>query len=311
MPKVSVIVPSYNHEPFLEQRLDSVFGQTFDTIEVHLLDDASTDGSAGILQRYADHPKTRNLIVSSENSGSTFQQWKRGIALCTGEYLWIAESDDYADLNFLQRMVGFMEQHPEASLAFCNSNMVDETGAVRYTTEKRTQVMRSGGNEDTLISGDRFALLNIRNVPITNASAVLMRRAALQEVPDEIFTLQRAGDLYAWAFLASRGTVGQVPEFLNHFRQHRDVAAEKRDRHRARKLVLEWAGLVEFSQWLFPKTFPTDVCRLCLKEMLVDWQKQVGWRSKSPIKDGKVLLSLLRQYVLAASGPLPSSGELR
>ena len=61
-PLISVIVPNYNHSKFLIERLDSVFNQTYQNFEVILLDDASTDTSVSILDKYKNHPKIHKLL---------------------------------------------------------------------------------------------------------------------------------------------------------------------------------------------------------------------------------------------------------
>src|SRR4051794_30504658 len=103
-PKVSVVIPNYNHGPYLRERIDSVLGQTFGDFEVIILDDASTDNSHAILTRYYTKPRMR-ILVNRRNSGSAFPQWNRGIELARGDYVWIAESDDSADPRFLETLV--------------------------------------------------------------------------------------------------------------------------------------------------------------------------------------------------------------
>ena len=101
-PLVSIIVPNFNHAAFLAQRLESIYNQTFSSFEVILLDDASTDNSIEILNLYKNHPKTAHFIINTINSGSPFKQWQKGVELAKGELIWIAESDDYAAINFLE-----------------------------------------------------------------------------------------------------------------------------------------------------------------------------------------------------------------
>ena len=98
MPTVSVIVPNYNHARYLRQRIESVLGQTYQDFEVILLDDCSTDESRSVLGEYAKDPRVR-IEFNEKNSGSTFKQWNKGVRLARGEYIWIAESDDYADTH--------------------------------------------------------------------------------------------------------------------------------------------------------------------------------------------------------------------
>src|ERR1700686_241166 len=104
IPKVSIIIPNYNHARYLRKRMDSVLGQTFQNFELILLDDCSTDESRSILLEYATDPRVR-IDFNEKNSGSTFRQWNKGVRLAHGEYVWIAESDDYADPHLLERLV--------------------------------------------------------------------------------------------------------------------------------------------------------------------------------------------------------------
>ena len=97
---VSVILPNYNHAEFLPERLDSIYNQTYQNLEVIILDDCSTDESVSILNNYKNHPKTAHFVINKENTGSPFIQWEKGFKLVKGDVIWIAESDDYCDLNF-------------------------------------------------------------------------------------------------------------------------------------------------------------------------------------------------------------------
>lgn len=82
--------------------MKSIFNQTFQDFEVILLDDASTDNSREILHKYQEHPKVSHLIINETNSGSPFKQWEKGLAFARGEFIWIAESDDYCNIFFLK-----------------------------------------------------------------------------------------------------------------------------------------------------------------------------------------------------------------
>src|SRR5580700_7655431 len=119
-PKVSVIVPNYNHADFLPQRINSILGQTFQDFELILLDDHSNDESQSILAKYADDPRVM-MKFNEVNSGGTFRQWNRGVRLAQGEYVWIAESDDYADEKLLQRLVAVLDADPELVFVNCRS----------------------------------------------------------------------------------------------------------------------------------------------------------------------------------------------
>src|SRR5690606_11887901 len=129
-PKVSVIVPNYNHAPFLKDRLDSIFRQEFEDYEVILLDDCSTDGSREIIESYRDHEKVSHVVLKERNSGSTFQQWKKGIELAKGEYIWIAESDDVADSKLLRSLVERLDEDATVGIAYCQSLVINNKGDI-------------------------------------------------------------------------------------------------------------------------------------------------------------------------------------
>lgn len=72
-PLVSIIIPNYNHAPFLKERIDSVLNQTYDNFEVIILDDKSTDNSKEVIEVYRSHPRISQIVYNEENSGSTFK----------------------------------------------------------------------------------------------------------------------------------------------------------------------------------------------------------------------------------------------
>ena len=117
---VSVIIPNYNHAPYLKQRIDSVLAQTFQDFEVIILDDCSKDNSREIIKEYQHDPRVR-LAFNENNSGCVFKQWNKGLKMAGGKYIWIAESDDYSAPTFLETMVGRLEADPKVGLAFCDS----------------------------------------------------------------------------------------------------------------------------------------------------------------------------------------------
>ena len=124
-PLVSVIVPNYNHSAYLMSRIDSILAQDFDNFELILLDDCSTDNSRDILLKYQSDNRVTHIVFNEQNSGTTFKQWDKGLLLARGKYIWIAESDDFAEKNFLTETVTALEGNPDVVLAFTGSQMVD------------------------------------------------------------------------------------------------------------------------------------------------------------------------------------------
>ena len=129
--------------------IESVLRQTLADIEVIYLDDASSDNGAEVMARYRSDPRLR--VFSNEvNSGNTFLQWKRGLEHCRGQYVWIAEADDYAHPQFLAELVGRLDRHPEIGVAYCQSWIVDEESRVLHPISNTPKVWtRSVGSRIT------------------------------------------------------------------------------------------------------------------------------------------------------------------
>ena len=127
-PLVSVIVPNYNHARFLDERMESILGQTYQNFEVIILDDVSTDNSREVIEKYRNDPRVSQIVYNDENSGSPFKQWNKGFRLAEGELVWIAESDDSCERMMLERLVHCFEEYPDLSYAFAHSVSVDENG---------------------------------------------------------------------------------------------------------------------------------------------------------------------------------------
>lgn len=219
MPKVSVIVPNFNHAPYLRERIDSVLSQSFQDFELILLDDCSTDHSREILESYSDNEKVAHIVMNEINSGNTFAQWKSGLGLASGEYVWIAESDDTMEPAFLEKMVGLLDENPQAVMAFCGSRIIDSLGNEipgadwdRFGPDK--------GKTLTFTSRDFIGRKLLRNSMVYNASMVLFRRSMAPLITSRHRSMRFCGDWLFWSELARKGEVIQVCEKLNGFRQH-------------------------------------------------------------------------------------------
>lgn len=109
MPQVSVIIPIYNVEKYLDKCLDSVIHQTYKELEIICVNDGSTDGSAQILTSYAARDK-RIKVVSRKNGGLSAAR-NSGLDVATGKYCYFIDSDDWIELNTIEKLVNIMTTH--------------------------------------------------------------------------------------------------------------------------------------------------------------------------------------------------------
>jgi len=254
MPTVSVVVPNYNHAQFLRQRIDSILAQSFQDFELILLDDCSTDESRTILEEYAREPRVR-LEVNEVNSGTPFTQWNKGVRLARGKYVWIAESDDYADARFLERMVPVLEEHPTVQFVFCRSRCVDNDGQLGgFAMTPYPEDKYDRWAADFCADGrEECRKYMVRACYVQNASAVLFRKAAYERAGGADESLRICGDWKLWCSLMLTGEMAYVAEPLNYFRTHN---ASVRSRFSLWKGgIVEWLSVV---RWILDHAPPSD-----------------------------------------------------
>ncbi len=225
-PKVSVIVPNFNHARYLKQRLDSVYAQTYKNIEVILLDDCSIDGSRQILEEYRlRYPEITRCSFNDKNSGSAFCQWKHGLELARGELVWIAESDDYCSENFLEELVPSFA-HEAVMLAFGRSVFVDgETGQQTWSLEEYlSDVAEPAVWQQPFIKSSHHlvnTMWGIRNI-VPNVSSAIFRKSGRPELlADEAWQSMRiCGDWIFYLHVIRGGLVAYSPVPTNYYRMH-------------------------------------------------------------------------------------------
>lgn len=214
MPNVSVIVPNYNHAPYLKQRIESILDQTYQDFELILLDDCSTDGSRDIIEQYRSNPHVSHIVYNEANSGSAFRQWDNGIVLAKSEWIWVAESDDYAEPTFLERLISEASNATDCSLAFAATWWIDENGNRMWNNGK--------GNGVHIHSSNDFIRHRLAtNCPIANVSECIFRRDKFRPSESHRYEHMRlCGDWFFYLLLAEQGSVVELEEPLSYYRQH-------------------------------------------------------------------------------------------
>ncbi|MBW4475837.1 MAG: glycosyltransferase [Tolypothrix brevis GSE-NOS-MK-07-07A] len=125
MPKVSVIIPSYNHEKFVAEAIQSVLNQTYQDFEIVITDDGSADNTVNIIKQFTD-PRIR-LFCFAKNRGAAVAA-NNCLKESKGEYIAMLSSDDVFVPDKLAKQVSFLEEHPEVSAVFSYAQIIDENG---------------------------------------------------------------------------------------------------------------------------------------------------------------------------------------
>lgn len=222
-PEVSVVLPNYNHEAYLTERLNSISAQTFQDFEVILLDDASCDGSARLLQDFSEMRQGSQILINSENSGSPFVQWMRGMDMARADLIWLAEADDRCTPDFLETMLPFFDDR-NLRIASCASQPITADGAIAgdYRPLYLNRINAGRWDKDYIATDheEANAGLGIAN-SIPNASAVLFRKFRPEpEFVQELSSMRLCGDWYFYVRAMRGGLVGFSAKLMNDHRRH-------------------------------------------------------------------------------------------
>lgn len=232
-PLVSVIVCVYNGQEFLGATLDSVLAQTYPRFELIAVDDGSTDGSAAVLNRYAD---SRFRVLHQENRG-TAMALDLGLQAARGELVAFLDQDDLWEKDKLAVHVDWMRHRPSIDLTFSWFRYVDRTG--------RDIGLRRKHHHGTL---DFRSLLT--DFAIGATSNVVVRRAAIEKAGgvDPAFPRMYDLDLFLRVALLAKRNIESIPAPLMLYRRHgRQIT------HDFTALGLEWERVVTKMAKIEPK----------------------------------------------------------
>jgi glycosyltransferase involved in cell wall biosynthesis len=233
MPKVSIVLPNYNYEHFLDERIQSLLDQTYTDFELIIIDDASKDKSIDLINKYVKDPRVRTQFFQV-NSNSTYQRWNDGADMACGDYLMFAGADDSCHPTLLSKLVEKLDENPCVGLAYSQSWLIDEHGdRIDSCKEWTNGFSRQRWEHDYVSRGiDEARFLILGNV-IPNASAVLMRTNLFFRIGGFDTQLKVSADWLLYARYASLSDIAYVSENLNYFRRHSNKASALLDKSKA------------------------------------------------------------------------------
>jgi glycosyltransferase involved in cell wall biosynthesis len=218
-PLVSIISPTYNHEKYLADCIESVINQTFTNWEMIILNDGSTDRTAGIAKSYQE-ADNRIRLISQENVGifRLSETYNKGVALSHGTYLAILEGDDYWAPDKLEKQVAALEKDPDAVLCWSMARCVNADGSMVYYTSPNVDAPDNKHYNNEPV-GSILNIFLFRNcIP---ALTILIRKEGLKQVGGfkQLFHLPLV-DLPTLYELALIGRFIFIPETLGDWRNY-------------------------------------------------------------------------------------------
>lgn len=216
---VTVVVASYNHARFLRKRMESLINQTYDNIEILVIDDCSTDNSVDILKKYESHPRVK--LILREKNGGWVTVSNQGLALSQGEFVIFANCDDDCDHSLIERLVNTMQNNPSVAISFSRSLMIDENDTLLgddYTD--REYAFKRKCKNDTFIKANLMLNFLIHSCVIPNLSAALFRKNLLSQIGNFSNAYKVCCDWDLFFRVANKYDFFYISTPLNKFRQH-------------------------------------------------------------------------------------------
>ncbi len=208
--KVSICIPTYNHAHFLQDAIGSALAQTYQNLELVVVDNCSTDNTARLVQEYAARDARVHYVRNQINIGAQ-NNLNRCIELASGEYILILCADDLLAPTALQKLVQAFYEHPEISLAGCSRLIVDKDLRplnAPYFSRKSEQ-----------LAGTKVIRKCLRNGNlIGEPSSVLFRKRDAERGFDTRY--RQLIDLEMWFHLLQKGWFSFIPEQLCKIRRH-------------------------------------------------------------------------------------------
>lgn len=139
-PLISIVMPAYNAEKYIEQAIDSVINQTYDNWELIVLDDGSSDNTKAIIVRKAEKDYRIHFYENAVNMGVSATR-NRGVKVANGEWIAFLDSDDAWENEKLEKQVQFLNEHENARIIFTASSFINEENKkANYILHVPTQV---------------------------------------------------------------------------------------------------------------------------------------------------------------------------
>ena len=226
--KVSVVVPNYNYAEFIYQRLYSILSQNYKIYELIILDDCSKDNSIQVINNIIKKiNKYINVkfIINEKNSGSAFKQWKKGFEIASGDYVWIAEADDFCEKNLINNLVKPCLHNKNIIISYSDTAFIDVDGNITMNSiVPEIDIMKTNHWNHNYINNGLKEVLNYSylNCTIANVSSCIIKKDNYDEYFKMSGLFHQSGDWLLYNNIMIKGYIAYNSKALNYYRLHGD-----------------------------------------------------------------------------------------
>lgn len=206
--KISVCIPTYNGERTIKETMDSLLNQTYQNLEILILDDCSKDSTLSIIENYND---SRIKIIKNENNLGMVNNWNKCFQYATGKYILFLFQDDIIENDAIEKKVKYLEENSDVVMVFSATSVIDSNGKVKITRKNFPKSFISDGNK---LIKKLFRTKNYFGEP----SNVVYRKETCDKVGEFNIKLSYTPDWeYSLRFL-KYGKIAYLDECLTYFR---------------------------------------------------------------------------------------------
>ncbi len=192
MPKVSIFIPVYNTEKYIDQSIKSVINQTYSDWELIVLDDCSTDNTFEIINSYKKKDQRIKIYRNKENLGM-MPNWIEGIKLCSGEYWGKLDADDYWEPTMIEDSINILKKHNDVGLVCSKYKILNEKEEISYPEDIPSFLKNKNINCEKLIKSGIDTMFKYN---ILRQGIGLMRFSVFKDLGT--FTLLDSADTEMW-----------------------------------------------------------------------------------------------------------------
>lgn len=224
--KISVVVPNYNYSNYLYQRVYSILNQNYKIHELIILDDASKDNSLFYIEQIEQKISgfvNVKVVVNDINSGNAFSQWQKGINLATGDYVWVAEADDYAKKNFLNEVVSPLKKNNNIVISYVDTGFIDSNGYItKNSLVDQIDILKTNHWNASYVNKGiaEINCYSYLNCTIPNVSGTIIKKGNYDEIFEEAKKFHQSGDWFTYLNILNLGDISFINKTLNYYRVH-------------------------------------------------------------------------------------------
>lgn len=236
---LTVVVPNYNYDEFLYQRLYSILYQKYKISEFIILDDCSTDDSRSTIDEIVESLKefiNIKSIYNDNNSGTAFKQWEKGFSLATSDYVWIAEADDYCEKTLIKSLMKPINSENDIMISYADTAFINKKGIkILKSIKPEIDILNTHHWDQNFINSGQDEIKNYcyLNCTIANVSSCIIKKGEYDKYFKASGEFKQAGDWLFYINIMQNGKIAFINKPLNYYRVHGNnvTSTTKKERH--------------------------------------------------------------------------------